>query len=516
MVDEPLAGWAFGAVGFAGLVPAEAAGGGEHARHRRLDDGGQIIFAGPKVGEDREAVAGAEIDRDLEPGDLADVEIGLDDPPLQPRLALQPDLDIVLPEEGDDEFPVRAIAVGGIIAVLRHCGRRRGELPARGAAPGETGAASFAGGLAMGGGEEVVGAADALLLLVYLQRLVAGGEEALIVPGLAELGDSELGSPDDRRGLTLGPGDGKGGDVGALDLRGPAVGPGDAARHRLEIEQIAEAGELRELRLAGEAFGAAAVAEDGEGVGSGHGQRNILRTGSALQLLFGPFRESARRGLGKKKGRRMKRIAWAAALLVAGCGGAGPGGQGNEAAPAVNSAAAAPASAPKAEAPAPPAVAVLTAEGFGPLRIGMSRAEVVGALGEDSDPEAVGGPDPESCDSFRPVRAPEGLLVMIEEGRLTSISLIDDSRVETDRGLRLGATAASVRAAYGAALQAGPHKYEEAPAEYLTVWAKDGPRADAHETAATARGIRYEIGGKGVVQAIHAGGPSIEYVEGCA
>ena len=198
-----------------------------------------------------------------------------------------------------------------------------------------------------------------------------------------------------------------------------------------------------------------------------------------------------------------------AALLLAGCGGAGTGKQADEAAPAGNAGAA------RADAPAAEP-AVLTAEGFGPLRIGMSRAEVVKALGEDSDPEGVGGPDPESCDMFRPLRAPEGMLVMIEEGRLTSISLIEGSKVATDRGLRLGAPAASVRAAYGEALRAEPHKYEEAPAEYLTVWAKDAPRRPTDAAAPSARGINYEIGGNGLVQAIHAGGPSIQYVEGCA
>lgn len=207
----------------------------------------------------------------------------------------------------------------------------------------------------------------------------------------------------------------------------------------------------------------------------------------------------------------------AAALLLAGCGGTETGPE-DGAAPAANGVAAqAPASAPKAEArPAASAEPMLTAEGFGPLRIGMSRAEVVKALGEDSDPEAVGGPDPESCDMFRPERAPEGMLVMIEEGRLTSLSLIEGSKVRTDRGLGLGASAAEVKAAYGAALRAGPHKYEEAPAEYLTIWAKDGPRGEDYQTKPTARGIRYEIGSKGQVQGIHAGGPSIQYVEGCA
>lgn len=212
----------------------------------------------------------------------------------------------------------------------------------------------------------------------------------------------------------------------------------------------------------------------------------------------------------------LKAFSWAVALLLAGCGGES-GRRDNGAAQAGNDSAGAssPASVSASKAEAPRA-AVLTAEGFGPLRIGMSRAEVVKALGEDSDPEAVGGPDPESCDEFRPARAPEGMLVMIEEGRLTRIALIDGARVETDRGLRVGAEAAAVRAAYGDALRAGPHKYEDAPAEYLTVWAKDGPRDEEHETAPTARGIRYEVGSKGRVQAILAGGPSIQYVEGCA
>jgi len=206
----------------------------------------------------------------------------------------------------------------------------------------------------------------------------------------------------------------------------------------------------------------------------------------------------------------VKMPALAAALLLGGCGEGGTSGPDNEAAAAGSASAAAPVAAPEA-----PARAVLTAEGFGPLRIGMSRAEVVRALGEDSDPEAVGGPDPESCDMFRPLRAPAGMLVMIEEGRLTSISLIEGARVATDRGLSVGAAAAAVRAAYGGALEAGPHKYEEAPAEYLTFWTKDAPRGDEY-AAASARGIRYEIGGRGAVQAIHAGGPSIQYVEGCA
>lgn len=178
-------------------------------------------------------------------------------------------------------------------------------------------------------------------------------------------------------------------------------------------------------------------------------------------------------------------------------------------APAPAPAAPAPGTAP---VPAMPAAAAdrLTAAGFGPLRIGMTRAEIVSALGEDANPDAVGGPDPASCDMFRPARAPEGLLVMVEDGVLTSIHLGRNTVVATDRDLRIGDTAAAVKQAYGSAARVSPHKYVDAPAEYITVWTTD------EDFGPAARGLRYEIGSDGRVQGIAVGGPSIEYVEGCA
>ena len=162
-----------------------------------------------------------------------------------------------------------------------------------------------------------------------------------------------------------------------------------------------------------------------------------------------------------------------------------------------------------------PARLLLTAEGYGPLRIGMTRAQVVEALGEDSEPNAVGGPEPERCDQFRPVRAPQGMLVMIEDGRLTRISLIRGTSLKTDRGFGVGDAAAAVKAAHGAQAVATPHKYENAPSEYVTVW-NGGPRGATYVPDPAARGVVYEIGGDGRVMAVHAGGPSIQYVEGCS
>jgi hypothetical protein len=175
--------------------------------------------------------------------------------------------------------------------------------------------------------------------------------------------------------------------------------------------------------------------------------------------------------------------------------------------------------APAATAPAAPApdANALTAGGYGPLRIGMTRAEVVSALGEDSDPNAVGGAEPEVCDQWRPARAPEGVLVMIQDGVLTRVSVASPATLKTDRGFGVGDTAAAIKAAYGPLAVAQPHKYSAPPAEDIFVWTTGGPAAaGAYVEDAAARGVRYEINGEGQVQIIHVGGPAIQLVEGCS
>ncbi len=199
-------------------------------------------------------------------------------------------------------------------------------------------------------------------------------------------------------------------------------------------------------------------------------------------------------------------IAAAAALMVTACS-----------APETTEPASAPETpaqtAPAATAPDPNA---LTAGGYGPLRIGMTRADVVTALGDDSDPNAVGGPEPEVCDQWRPERAPQGLLVMIQDGVLTRISVAEPSTLKTDRGFGVGDTAAAIKAAYGPLAVSQPHKYVAAPAEDIFVWTSGAPAAGGYTQDAAARGIRYEIDGDGQARIIHVGGPAIQLVEGCA
>ncbi len=165
--------------------------------------------------------------------------------------------------------------------------------------------------------------------------------------------------------------------------------------------------------------------------------------------------------------------------------------------------------------PAPLNTNAISAEGWGPLRIGMTRAELTAAVGA-GNPNAVGGADPQACDLFHPANAPEGLLVMIQQDRLTSIILRNNTELKTDRGFGVGDSAAAIKTAYGASASSEPHKYVSG-AEYITIWTTGAPaNATTFVENPTARGVRYETDAQGVVTAVHAGGPSIQNVEGCS
>lgn len=158
----------------------------------------------------------------------------------------------------------------------------------------------------------------------------------------------------------------------------------------------------------------------------------------------------------------------------------------------------------------------ITSNGWNTLRVGMTRAEVTAAVGAQANPNTVGGADPQACDLFHPANAPEGMLVMIQQDVLTSITLRNNTTLRTDRGFGVGSTATEIKAAYGAAAHTEPHKYVQG-AEYITIWTTGAPAdPSAFVQDANARGIRYETDAQGRVTAVHAGGPSIQNVEGCS
>ena len=141
----------------------------------------------------------------------------------------------------------------------------------------------------------------------------------------------------------------------------------------------------------------------------------------------------------------------------------------------------------------------LTPNGIGPVRIGMTRAQVESILGEP----VTGDELTEGC-LETVAEGLNGIGFMFEEDRLTRVSLGSPSRLTTPRGIGVGATEAQVRQAYGSGLDSEPHHYVGLPAKYLTFWLSRGRS-----------GVRFETDSAGRVETIHAGTDSIEYVEGC-
>ena len=164
----------------------------------------------------------------------------------------------------------------------------------------------------------------------------------------------------------------------------------------------------------------------------------------------------------------------------------------------------APAATPLAPSPTP-SLTTLTPRGWGPITMEMTHDQAVAALGAVKPDPSTRDENWLACHMIRP-EAPDGVWIMVEEDRVTRVSLESQATsVASDRGLRVGDSAAAVRAAYPTSLVATPHKYQDAPAEYLTWWAQPG-----------IAGIRYSIAADGKVASIAAGTPSIEYVEGCS
>lgn len=145
---------------------------------------------------------------------------------------------------------------------------------------------------------------------------------------------------------------------------------------------------------------------------------------------------------------------------------------------------------------------VLTPQGLGPVKLGMSQQQVAAAVGGTLEGAAIESDD--ICVEKESTALP-GVGFMFEDKKLTRISLAEGSKISTLRGITVGVSASAVRKAYGPKLKSEPNTYIEAPAEYLTYWVRPNRS-----------GICFEVDEKRKVYVIHAGSQSIQYVEGCA
>lgn len=153
------------------------------------------------------------------------------------------------------------------------------------------------------------------------------------------------------------------------------------------------------------------------------------------------------------------------------------------------------------------AVPPLTVDGYGTVHIGMSLAEARTATGQPLNNEALEPDVPGAC-SEQEFHTADGdqLWLMFEGNKLTRVTASENGlHTRTAQNVGVGSTDAEVRTAYANIVEQPAH-YSDAPAHDLIAW------SDANHQS----GIRFEVGADGKVTAVHAGGPAILYVEGCA
>lgn len=174
-----------------------------------------------------------------------------------------------------------------------------------------------------------------------------------------------------------------------------------------------------------------------------------------------------------------------------------------EKAPDETQAMAPPSQTPDAGASATPAAtpsagaSTLTLDGLGELRIGQPVP--AGSAWAERGAQA--------SDACRTITSPDypGVYAIVEQGKVRRITLGQRSAVRLAEGIGVGASEQDVLAWFP--FPATPHKYEEAPAKYLTA-----PNAGSGDPA-----LRFEIGRDGKVSLIHVGTmPVLGYVEGCS
>jgi hypothetical protein len=150
-----------------------------------------------------------------------------------------------------------------------------------------------------------------------------------------------------------------------------------------------------------------------------------------------------------------------------------------------------------------PSGPVLTPNGIGHLRVGMTVAEARQSSGRRirlSGAEVTPGCRYATVPSLR-------VHLMLLNGRIARVEIAQNSPVHALGGLRRGDTEADVRAFFGTKVTETQHTYVPG-GSYLTVGWRSGKYRG--------RGIRFETNENGTISAIYAGRHDpIRYVEGC-
>jgi hypothetical protein len=157
-----------------------------------------------------------------------------------------------------------------------------------------------------------------------------------------------------------------------------------------------------------------------------------------------------------------------------------------------------PAPADTSRAPSRPPGMTVTEYGIGPIRAGMTVAQANAAIG-GGFAAPKGGTS--GCTSAALTKAPRGLWVMLQDGRVARVEVRSGS-IATSTGARIGDSEARIKQLYPG-IATTPHKYVDG-GHYLTVMGSD-----------PANRIVFETDGSRVTTFRSGRTPEVENVEGC-
>ena len=113
----------------------------------------------------------------------------------------------------------------------------------------------------------------------------------------------------------------------------------------------------------------------------------------------------------------------------------------------------------------------------GPIRIGMSAAQVHEALQEPGSSGRATPPDRQAgCHYLTSAGLPPGVAVMLEGDRVVRID-VSGSGITTGSGVGVGATEDAIKNTYPGRIDVSPHKYVKA-GHYLTYRSRDAADRD--------------------------------------
>ena len=157
------------------------------------------------------------------------------------------------------------------------------------------------------------------------------------------------------------------------------------------------------------------------------------------------------------------------------------------------------------------AARVLTTNGLGPVRLGMTVRELKHALGTRLSFEYASASDSDACFyAFRADGEDPGISYMFEDRHLVRIDIdyprrgADRAHVVTERGFGLGSQQREILRAYARHVAIKPHPYLEDEGSYLIIESPDQKRGIIFETD-HGKVTEFRVG-------IY---PPLGYIEGC-